>query len=1054
VTVEYVGAGAFASGTGALTVALPAAATSGDLLLLAVESANEAITAPSGWTELGQVGTGTAAAAAAVRLGLFWRWYAAGSVTVADTGDHTTARITAWRGCDPTGPISGSPATRVDSSNTTTLTTPTVTVPANGIAVHAVGIDRDAATTDTELNAVTGATLVGSNTVTAGRGGGVGLLYSSAGQHTQASGFDTSLRHAYVSVALAAAPDLLVGSGVVDYPTGATSASFALTLPAPVSAGDWVLACVTSAASDLTSITTPTGAVTVLPLTSTPDGNLSGAVFAVQVPDPKPATLTWTWPTAQRGSLAWIAATGVAGVEAVGDSGWIAAGPTSKAAPSITVPAGAYVAGVVMQPSGSATLTPPVGWTQRTDATERDGHISTRGVQADAGPTGTATWTVAAALAHRLLQIALTPAGSGGSSVEATLVSDPYPATTGDVADGAAIVRNPDSPADSVVITTSKAVGGGLYVLDLAGHILSSNLDGAANSVDWRDLTGVTGWDDRLLVATVDRDNNRLRYYWLNRTTKLLTAAGWTALGYEPYGSCLLLTEGAVSMVVTDRGSDDFGDHTIRWYPLSRTGDTVTAGSVSRTITADGVMEGLAGDDQTGAIYVSREDHGLYRYDPGSSTPATIDTVAGNLVADVEDVALARRGQTWLVVSSQGDSSFHLYADGDHRQRITLTRPGGGAITGTDGLDWTLDPLGPTWPNGLLVVHDSSLDPSRFAYINPGLLDIPPAGGSIATTIATAPGTGRKLAAASTPTTATATALGAGQKRTTAATIAGGSAATTGVGLKRTAAGSTPSTTASTTSAGGKQATGATTTTGTATATGAGSKRAAGGQPATSTATAAGVGHPVTTGSGGSTADATATALGAGTKLTSSAAAATTTASTTAAGRKLALGGTPGTATASSIGQGVMVESGTGGSLATSSASGLGAGRKTTTGGQPTTTSAAPIGAGRKAALSTGGVAAIAALALASGLKRTGAGSLATATATTVGVGGSTAGWRDLTIRISPPIRATITATDPGPRLVAAEPVRTLLTAADPQPRFTATEPARSHITATERTPA
>ena len=137
----YVGAGVVSYGTAGLTVALPAAATTGDLLLMAAESANQTIATPTGWTPLAQEGTGTAAAVGAVCVGLFWRWYAAGSVTVADSGDHTVAQIVALRGVHPTTPL-GTALSRVDSSATTTLTTPSITVSNSNTASWVETISR------------------------------------------------------------------------------------------------------------------------------------------------------------------------------------------------------------------------------------------------------------------------------------------------------------------------------------------------------------------------------------------------------------------------------------------------------------------------------------------------------------------------------------------------------------------------------------------------------------------------------------------------------------------------------------------------------------------------------------------------------------------------------------------------------------------------------------------------------------------------------------------------------------------------------------------------
>lgn len=512
-------------------------------------------------------------------------------------------------------------------------------------------------------------------------------------------------------------PVTYISAGSINYPIGSENSNFTIMLPAEVQAGDWLIVNVTSTVSDISSITAPQGTETLLSLTSDPNSNFSGAVFAIEVASPKPATLTWTWPTAQRGGIAWVAFRNTLGVDVFSDTDWVAAGPTTKQATAISVNDGSYVLAVVMQGSGSQIITPTAGWTERTNLTERDGHIATKGVSSGGLETG-ASFTVSNSLGHRLLQIGMVSEKT--MILLAETISDTYSGFSGDVADGVSIVVE-----EEVLITTNKSVGGGLYVLDLDGNILSSNLNGAANSVDYRDLTGISGWDNRLLVMTSDRDNNALRLYWMNRTTKALSLAGTINLTYEPYGSCLYLEGVNLYAFVTDRGSSDTGTHYLRQYLLSRSGESVTAGSVLRTINAEGVMEGMCANDLSGYIYVSIEDYGLYRYSAaanGSTTPITIDTVnSGNLVADVEDVSLFQSGEnTYLMVSSQGNNSLHVYnADTfEHVKRLKIKRPDGTNVIGSDGLDITLSSLS-GWPSGLLVVHDSLATPtSNFVLVD------------------------------------------------------------------------------------------------------------------------------------------------------------------------------------------------------------------------------------------------------------------------------------------------------------------------------------------------
>jgi hypothetical protein len=106
-TITYVGAGAKASGTGAVTPALPTGWQANDIFLLFCETANEAVTAPTGWTEVASSpqGTGTAGGTSATRLTVFWRRATSSETapTIADPGDHICAGILAFRNVVETG---------------------------------------------------------------------------------------------------------------------------------------------------------------------------------------------------------------------------------------------------------------------------------------------------------------------------------------------------------------------------------------------------------------------------------------------------------------------------------------------------------------------------------------------------------------------------------------------------------------------------------------------------------------------------------------------------------------------------------------------------------------------------------------------------------------------------------------------------------------------------------------------------------------------------------------------------------------------------------------
>jgi hypothetical protein len=151
--VTYVGIGTVASGTGAITPALPSGLADDDLLIAFFETANQAITL-SGWTEFSSSpqGTGTAAAIGAVRLTAFYKFYTTGdsAPTSSDSGNHQIGQIMAFRGVDLTTPIEDTAGSTAAASNIQNLPTVTSTS-ADAMAVYLVADDRDIGTTNTQF---------------------------------------------------------------------------------------------------------------------------------------------------------------------------------------------------------------------------------------------------------------------------------------------------------------------------------------------------------------------------------------------------------------------------------------------------------------------------------------------------------------------------------------------------------------------------------------------------------------------------------------------------------------------------------------------------------------------------------------------------------------------------------------------------------------------------------------------------------------------------------------------------------------------------------------
>ena len=154
----FVGCGAYNSPTNqnAITPALPAGIVTDDILLMFLETANEAITVANAsggtWTEVADSpeGTGTAAGLSATRLTVFWSRYN-GTQTApvtSDSGDHQDGIICAWHGVTNTGNPWDVTSGGVEATSDTSwsITGDTTTVANTLVVIAGARMDDSAAT--------------------------------------------------------------------------------------------------------------------------------------------------------------------------------------------------------------------------------------------------------------------------------------------------------------------------------------------------------------------------------------------------------------------------------------------------------------------------------------------------------------------------------------------------------------------------------------------------------------------------------------------------------------------------------------------------------------------------------------------------------------------------------------------------------------------------------------------------------------------------------------------------------------------------------------------
>lgn len=282
----------------------------------------------------------------------------------------------------------------------------------------------------------------------------------------------------------------------------------------------------------------------------------------------------------------------------------------------------------------------------------------------------------------------------------------------GDADDPAIWVDRAD-PSRSLILGTDKTSG--LYVYGLDGAVTQVLPDGELNNVDVRPFV-VAGREVGLAGAT-RRDDETVVLY-LIEGGQVRPASPWQHAAIPPdapeaddiYGFALGHWHGETYAFVNFKTG-----HVAQWR-IDEAQGTVSLEHI-RTLKVPAQPEGMVADDREGHLYVGEEDGGIWRFPiaPESGTK-------GELVAaipsdclprdDVEGLAIYdREGSRWLVASAQGIHRAALFRlDGDAApacEALVEVSPGTvDGVTETDGLDVTALPLGPDFPEGLLVMMD------------------------------------------------------------------------------------------------------------------------------------------------------------------------------------------------------------------------------------------------------------------------------------------------------------------------------------------------------------
>jgi 3-phytase len=300
--------------------------------------------------------------------------------------------------------------------------------------------------------------------------------------------------------------------------------------------------------------------------------------------------------------------------------------------------------------------------------------------------------------------------------------------------DDPAVWINHADPSKSLVFGTMKVAApqGALAVFGLDGkllHLLTG--PNRPNNVDVEYDLDLDATPTDIAVLT-ERFGRRLRVYGISSdgtTVRDISSGSMPILVDAPgdQGAPMGLglykrpKDGAIFAIVSPKAGPK--ENYLWQYRLEDDGTgRVKATFVRRfgTFSGAGEIEAVAVDDALGYVYYADEIYGIHKWladpdAPGADRELAVFATTG-YSQDREGIGIYTKpdGTGYIVCVDQlsGESVFHIYKrEGepgrphDHSAELLVFK---GGADGTDGLDVTSAPLGPEFPDGLLVAMNSA----------------------------------------------------------------------------------------------------------------------------------------------------------------------------------------------------------------------------------------------------------------------------------------------------------------------------------------------------------
>ncbi len=280
-----------------------------------------------------------------------------------------------------------------------------------------------------------------------------------------------------------------------------------------------------------------------------------------------------------------------------------------------------------------------------------------------------------------------------------------------DSADDPAIWVNSEYPEKSIIIGTDKK--GGIVTYNLSGEELHYYFAGNMNNCDLRYGFTING-DTVDILAASNRSHHSISLFKIHQNGVLDTLHSriiQSEMADEVYGLAMYKSRatGKFYVFVNSKSGE------VEQWELFSDHKRVDARLV-RSFSLGAQTEGMVADDETGILYISKEEAGIWKFDaePEDASGTFIENSSeenSNIRYDIEGLAIYNTGSGngYLLASSQGNYSYAVFERQGNNKYLGSFRVISGEIDGveeTDGIEITSTYLGAKFPKGILVVQD------------------------------------------------------------------------------------------------------------------------------------------------------------------------------------------------------------------------------------------------------------------------------------------------------------------------------------------------------------